>query len=87
VEFDTAKNWILDFPTDNWCLILITDEKQTNYFDKIIRKAIDQNVGYICGVGQQADLIHMMADEEIVFREVDIDDYYLPKPHIMTVGR
>jgi len=67
----------LDFPNDNWCLILIADEKQTNYFDEIIRKAIDQNVGYICGVGQQADLIHMMADEKIVFREVDYVELHI----------
>lgn len=67
----------MDFPNDNWCLILIADEKQTNYFDEIIRKAIDQNVGYICGVGQQADLIHMMADEKIVFREVDYVELHI----------
>ena len=86
VEFDTAKNWISDFPTNNWCLIIIADEKQTNYFDEIIRKSIDRNVGYICGVGKQADLIHNMADEEIEFRDVDIDDHYLPMHVIMTVG-
>jgi len=86
VEFDTAKNWIADFPTKNWCLIIIATEKKQNYFDEIIRKSIDKNVGYICGVGKQHDLIHEMADEEIVFREVDIDDYYLPKHCIMTVG-
>ncbi|MFL1896431.1 hypothetical protein ACJRPK_12070 [Aquimarina sp. 2-A2] len=86
VEFDTAKNWVSDFPTDNWCLILIADEKQTNYFDEIIQKSIDRNVGYIWGVGKQADLIHSMADEEIGFRDVDIDDHYLPEHVIMTVG-
>lgn len=86
VEFDTTKNWIIDFPTDNWCLILIADEKKSTYFDEIIRKSIDRNVGYICGVGKQHDLIHEMADEVLVFREVDIDDYYLPKHSIMTVG-
>jgi hypothetical protein len=86
VEFYTAKNWIYDFPTDNWCLILIEDEKQTNYFDEIIRKSIDRNVGYICGVGKQANLIHNMADEEFVFRDMNSVDYYLPKHHIMTVG-
>lgn len=86
VEFDTAKNWIANFPNENWCLIIIADEKEQNYFDEIIRKSIDRNVGYVCGVGKQHDLIHEMADEEIVFREVDIDDYYLPKHCIMTVG-
>ena len=86
VEYDTSKNWIEKIPSDNWCLIIIADEKKQNYFDEIIRKSIDRNVGYICGVGKQHDLIHEMADEEIVFREVDIDDYYLPKHCIMTVG-
>ncbi|AUP80395.1 hypothetical protein [Flavivirga eckloniae] len=85
VEFDTEKNWISDFPNDNWCLILIANEKKTNYFEEIIRKSIDRNVGYICGVGKQADLIHNIADEEIVFRDIDIDDHFLPKHHIMTV--
>jgi hypothetical protein len=86
VEYDTSKNWIANFPNNNWCLIIIADEKKSNYFDEIIRKSIDRNVGYICGVGKQHNLIHEMADEEIVFREIDIDDYYLPKHCIMTVG-
>ena len=86
VEFDTEKNWISDFPNKNWCLIIIADEKNTNYFDEIIRKSIDKNVGYICGVGKQNELIHKMADEEIEFRNVDIDNYYLPEHVIMTIG-
>jgi hypothetical protein len=86
VEYDIAKNWIVNFPIKNWCLIIIADEKKPTYFDEIIRKSIDRNVGYICGVGEQHDLLHEMADEEIVFRGVDIDDYYLPEHCIMTVG-
>ncbi len=86
VEFDTSKNWIINFPNKNWCLIVIADEKRPSYFDEIIRKSIERNVGYICGVGKQHNLIHEMADEEIVFRKVDIDNCYLPKHCIMTVG-
>ena len=86
IEYDTSSNWIADFPTDNWCLLLIADDKQTNYFDEIIRKSINRNVGYICGIGQQAELIHTMADDEIGFRDVDNEDNYLPKHNIMTVG-
>lgn len=86
MEFDTTKNWISDFPTANWCLILIADEKQTNYFDEIIRKSIDRNVSYICAVGKQANFIHNMADEEIGFRDVDTDSNHLPKHRIITVS-
>ncbi len=84
VEFDTKKNWISDFPNDNWCLVVIADEKETSYFDEILRKSIDQNVGYICAVGKQADLIHDMVDDELALR--DVEEYNLPKHHVMTIG-
>ena len=86
IEHDTSKNWIKDFPTENWCLIIISNEKKPRYFDEIIRKSIDRNVGYIVVIGEQHDLIHDMADEEIVFRDIDIENHYLPKHAIMTVG-
>jgi hypothetical protein len=85
-EFDTSKNWIVDFPNQNWCLVIIAEEENKNHFDEIIRKAIDRNVGYIFSVGKQHDLIHDMADEEIAFRNVDIENNYLPKHLIMTAG-
>ncbi|MGK4568165.1 hypothetical protein [Flavobacterium sp. 3HN19-14] len=85
-ELDTSKNWILDFPNKNWCLTIIADEKNKNYFDEIIRKSIEKNVGYICAVGKQHDVIHSMADDEIQFREVDIEDFFLPKHLIITIS-
>jgi hypothetical protein len=86
VQFDTSKNWIEKFPTKNWCLIIIANEKNNNYFDEIIRKSIDRDVGYISAIGEQHDLIHNMANEEISFRDVDIENHYLPEHCIMTVG-
>ncbi len=86
VEYDTSKNWIEGFPTNNWCLIMIADEKKPTYFDEIIRKSIERNVGYICSIGKQHELIHEIADEEIAFRIADIEDLYLPKHTIITAG-
>lgn len=85
-EFDTSKNWISDFPKENWCLIIIAEEENKNYFQEIIQKSIERNVGYIFSVGKQHELIHDKADDEIIFREVDIDNHYLPKHSIMTAG-
>lgn len=82
--YDTSKNWIADFPTENWCLIIIAVEENKKYLDEIIRKAIDKNVAYIHGIGEIHDLIHDLADEEIVIREVE--NLYLPKHLIMTTG-
>ena len=82
--YDTSKNWIADLPKEKWCLVIIAEEENRNYFDEIIRKAIDKNVAYIHSVGKQYDLIHDLADEEIVIREVE--NLYLPKHVIMTTG-
>ena len=83
-EFDTSRNWIAEFPTENWCLVIIAEEEKRNYFDEIIRKAIDRNVGYIYSVGKQHDLIHDMADDELLIR--DIENLPLPKHIVMTAG-
>ena len=86
-EYDTSKNWIAEFPTENWCLVIVAEEENRNYFDEIIRKSIDRNVAYIHSVGKQHILIHDMADEELVFRDIDIENHYLPKHLIMTTGQ
>jgi thiamine phosphate synthase YjbQ (UPF0047 family) len=80
------KNWSSEFPTANWCLVILADEKNQNYFNEIINKSIEKNVGCICSVGKQHDFIHDLADEEIVFREVDIENLYLPEHLIITIG-
>ena len=82
--YDTSKNWIANFPNEKWCLIIVAEEENRNYFDEIIRKAIDRNVAYICCVGEPHDLIHDLADEELVFR--DVENLYLPQHLIMTTG-
>lgn len=86
VEYDTAKNWISGFPTENWCLVIITNNDERRYYDEIIRKSLNLDVGYICAIGKHHDLVHDLADEEIKFREVDFEEHYLPTHTIMTVG-
>lgn len=87
VEYDTSKNWIKDFPIQNWCLLIIANEMQPNYFDEIIRKAIDKNVTYICAIGEHHEFIHDLADEEIVFRSIVLEKQHLPTYTIITVGK
>ncbi|MBD3581561.1 hypothetical protein [Flavobacterium selenitireducens] len=82
IEYNTAENWIRDFPSKNWCLIIISNLKNTNYYDEILRKSIDRNVGFIHAVGSQSKLIHDLADEEILVRSVE--NYPLPKHTILT---
>ncbi|MCB9237360.1 MAG: hypothetical protein H6580_05480 [Flammeovirgaceae bacterium] len=60
------------------------NDRQRNYIDEVISKIINNDVCYVCTVGQNCELNHDLIDEEIVFRKVDIDDHYLPKHDIMT---
>ncbi len=62
----------------------MSDERDRNYLDEVISKIINKNVCYLCTVGNQCELVHDLADEEIVFRVVDIDKPYLPEHNIMT---
>lgn len=84
IEFDLSQKWFELFPNSNWALVVITEEKERTHFDEIVRKAIDKNVGYIHSVGKQHNFIHELADEEIVFREVENE--YLPAHLIITAG-
>lgn len=73
-------------PKENWCLIIIANEKEQDKFVELISISIDSNVGYICGIGIQQELIHDLADEVITYREVVEEGLYLPKHDIITVG-
>lgn len=84
IVFDTATKWFESFPDSNWALVVITEEKNRQHFDEIIRKAIDRNVGYIHAIGKQQAFFHDLADEVIVYRQVENE--YLPEHLIMTTG-
>jgi len=86
VEFDTSTNWGSNLPSGNWLAIILTKQRNKKYFDEVIKKSIDRNVCFICSIGEQQDLVHDMADEEIVFRDVDTEPLHLPKHMIVTTG-
>lgn len=86
VEFDSSTNWGDYLPSKNWVAIILTKTKNKKYFDEIIRKSIERNACFICSMGDQQDLVHEMADQEIAFRETDIEPLYLPEHKIITTG-
>lgn len=84
IQYSTETNWIKDIPKENWLCILVDNNRQRNYIDEVISKILNNDVCYVCTVGQSCEQTHDLIDEEIVFREVDIDKLHLPKHHIMT---
>jgi hypothetical protein len=84
VTYSTERNWTPELPKSNWLCVLVDNDRTRNYIDEVISKIINNDVRYVCTVGQSCEKTHDLIDEEIVFRQVDIDDHYLPKHDIMT---
>jgi hypothetical protein len=84
VQYSTEKNWLGEIPNCNWLCILVVNDKPRRYIDEVISKIINKDVCYVCTVGKSCELTHDLIDEEIVFREVDIDNLHLLKHDIIT---
>jgi hypothetical protein len=84
IKHDLATVWFNDFPKSNWLLFVITDRKLPEIFDEVIRRAIDNNVVYVCATGQQSEVFHNYCDEVITIR--DVENEYLPEYCIMTTN-
>ena len=83
VEYDESIDWRKTLPDGNWSLTVIADKPDPKIKD-LIRIAIDNNTGYICGVGKEQGFVELIADSEIVERK--ITGAYLPGHLIFTVG-
>ena len=71
VKHDLATNWFKDFPKSNWLLFAITDRWLPEIFEEISRRAVDNDVVYVCSTGDQADTFHHKIDDMLVIRDVE----------------
>lgn len=84
IDYRTDYNWTKNLPEKNWLCIIHNNTKERNYIDEIASKIIDKNVCYICTTGNLCEAGHDFIDEIIVYREADIENYFLPDHVIMT---
>jgi hypothetical protein len=84
IKYSTEHNWASLLPKSNWLCILVDHNRSRNYIDEVVSKLINNDVAWISTIGNSCEKNHDLIDEEIGFREVDIDDLYLPKHTIMT---
>ena len=84
VEYSTERNWYNEIPNQNWLCIFVSDDRKRKYLDEVIPKIILKNVTYICTIGNQCEEVHDLFDEEILYRQVEIEELYLPKHSIIT---
>ncbi|TFF40664.1 DUF7684 family protein [Mucilaginibacter psychrotolerans] len=85
-RYDTETPWSTNFPTENWLAFVLVDNQPKTKLFEISNKLIGRNACYVCATGEQSELMHDIVDEDIVYREVDIDyEYnYLPPFDIIT---
>lgn len=84
VTYSIEKNWTAELPKSNWLCILVDNDRTRKYIDEVISKIINYDVCWVSTVGRACEINHDLIDEEIVFRQVDIDDLYLPQHDITT---
>ncbi|ALJ00694.1 DUF7684 family protein [Rufibacter tibetensis] len=84
VEYSTENNWSDQLPNKDWLCILVANDMPRRYIDEVISKIIAKDVGYVCAIGNQAELAHDLVDEEISFRYAEIEKTYLPNHTIVT---
>lgn len=83
-KYATDISWEKALPNANWVAVVIVDDSHKNILRELLHKLINHNACYICCAGLQSELLHDMIDDEIVFREVDFEDLYLPPFDIIT---
>ncbi|WP_207431204.1 DUF7684 family protein [Sabulibacter ruber] len=69
-------------PDKDWVCLLLVKGKPKTYIDEVISKIILHNVGWLCTVGDEAEWVHDYVDEEISYRNAEVEDLYLP-PHLL----
>lgn len=84
IKHDHATVWFKDFPKGNWLLFAITDRHLPEIFNEISRRAVDNDVVYVCSTGQQAESFHNAVDDVIIIR--DVENEYHPNWCILTTA-
>ncbi len=84
IKYSIEENWLKKIPKTNWLCILVDNDRHRRYLDEVVSKLINNDVCFVCTIGQSCEQNHDLIDEEIVYRKVEIDKLYLPRHDIIT---
>ena len=84
VEYNIDKDCFEKIPNEGWVCILLVNHQPKRYVSEVIAKIIEKDVCYISVTGSESEKVHDLIDEEIVYREVGIEDLYLPNHQVLT---
>lgn len=67
-------HWFDKLPSSNWLVFTIADTADKELLNDTTKKCLDSNVLYTCSVGQLGSDTEDYFDEEIVWRQVQIEE-------------
>jgi hypothetical protein len=67
-------SWFDKLPSSNWLAFTIADTSDKDLLNDTTKKCLDKNVLYTCSAGQLSSLTEDYFDEEIVWRQVQIEE-------------
>ncbi len=70
----TDLQWFEKLPLSNWLAFTIADETDKDLLYDMTAKCLDRNVLYTCSVGELASEAEDYFDEEIVWKQVQIEE-------------
>ena len=70
LKFRGEQNSFENLPTENWLAVPIGQDKNVELYSRLANKCIDNNVSFMCALGQSGELIHDIFDEEVVPRKI-----------------
>lgn len=80
-----AENvWAKHYPDANWLAIIITSGRPKADLFNIAKNIIERNVCYVCCASDQGELLHDIVDEEILIRQLGLDNNRSPKTDAIT---
>jgi hypothetical protein len=69
-SFREDQNLFENLRNENWLAVPIGQDKDIHLYSRLADNCIDNNVSYICALGQSSELIHDIFDEEVVARKI-----------------
>jgi hypothetical protein len=84
IQYHTNGNWDVLLPNKSWLCLLVVDQINQNHFDEVVSKIITKDVAYVSVIGKECELANDLIDEELAFRDADIENHYLPEHQIIT---
>ena len=69
----TTENWYDLLPMENWLVLPIVEKKDVELWSNVAKACLDNQVTYVCTIGNECEQLHDWFDETILVRRFQIN--------------